>query len=178
MRHTETGHAVTRGLGGSRQRDVRVEGGGKVGEKNEEEKSGKGDGERKRLRSEGSGLCACVSMQAQNLQRGPAGWRPRQEQALPSQSQGHQVTEFPLVPRAQCSLLFKPSTDAQSLPTPRSTAPGHKYLHRNTHSNVSFIIRLAPQPSQVDRKQPPHVCRDVSSSELSHHGKLRTSIMM
>lgn len=37
-------------------------------EKNEEEKDRKEDGERKRLRSEGSGLCACVSMQAQNLQ--------------------------------------------------------------------------------------------------------------
>lgn len=44
------------------------------GEKNEEEKYGKGDRERKRLRSEGSGLCACVSMQAENLKGEPAGW--------------------------------------------------------------------------------------------------------
>lgn len=40
--------------------------------KNEEEEDRKGDGERKRLRSEGS-LCACVNMQAQNLQGGPTG---------------------------------------------------------------------------------------------------------
>lgn len=102
------------------------------GEKNEEEKYGKGDGERKRLRSEGSGLCACVSMQAENLKGEPAGWRPRQESIVQAKSQ-----EFPLVPRAQCSLLLRSSTDVQTLPTPQSTGLIHKYLHRNAHSNVS-----------------------------------------
>lgn len=86
-----------------------------------------------------------------------------------SESQGHQVTELPLVPRAQCSLLFKPSTDVQSLPTPRSTAPVHNYLHRNAHSNVSFIIWLAPQPSQVGRNQPPHMLGYLIFGDITPH---------
>lgn len=124
---------MTRCLGGAHQRDVHVEGEGR-GREDEAEKYRKGDGERKSLRSEGSGLwCLCEPASPNSIGE-TEGWRPRQEPTLPYKSQGHWVTEFPLVPRAQCSLLFRPSTDVQSLPTAQSTALIHKYLHRNAHS--------------------------------------------